>query len=262
MLLKPRAKYRFVYPKASFVSLVCFLVIGGTCAAQDTTVVHSKDSAVIHAKDSTVLMNDSIIVATHHRLSLKPTGDFDQRFSFVEDQGVSIWGYRIGLLFNDKFKLGIGGYFLDQNTASVKLDKKGIPLRQLTKRLYFGTVYYEPFLFRKKRWEMSMVFELGYGKAVLDSVNKIRGRFVTTTQYQDFVPGGFGFSANFIMPEIKHMHFLTYMGVNTMIGVRKMIFESDLRYNYDGWYWSIGSAIFIDRIFTDIFKRHKRETTR
>lgn len=253
MLLNPRAKYRIFYTRACFVSvLVCFLAISDTCAAQDTTVVHSKDTLPPVMDDSTPA------VVMHHRLSLKPTGDFDQRFSFIENQGVNIWGYRIGLLVNDKFKMGIGGYFLDQNTASVKLDRKGIPLRQLTKRLYFGTIYYEPFLFRKKRWEMSMLFELGYGKAVLDSVNKIRGRFVTTTEHQDFVPGGFGFSANFIMPEIKHMHFLTYLGINTMIGVRKTIFESDLRYNYDGWYWSIGSAIFIDKIFTDIFKKRKR----
>ena len=26
----------------------------------------------------------------------------------------------------------------------------------------------------------------------------------------------------------------------------------DLKYNFDGWYWSIGTAIFLDKIFADI----------
>ena len=191
------------------------------------------------------------------RLSLKPAGDFDQRFSFIENEGVSIWGYRIGLSVNDVYKVGIGGYFLQQELAGIKLDQ-GVPINQLTKSVYYGTVYYEPFLFRRKRWEMSLVFELGYGKAVLDSTNKIRGRFLSKTEKQDFVPAGMGYSVNFIIPDIKGLHFLTYLGLNGMLGLRKAIFESDLKYNFDGWYWSIGSAVFIDKIFADFAGKKKK----
>lgn len=190
------------------------------------------------------------------KLSLKPTTDFDQRFSFIDNQGVNIWGYRIGVVVNDRYKTGIGGYFLRQERAGVRVDAAGIPINRLTKSLYYGTIYYEPFLFRRKRWEMSMVFELGYGRAVLDSVNKIRGRFLTKTEKQAFVPAGMGYSVNLIMPDIKGLHFLTYFGLNGMIGLRKAVFESDLRYNYDGWYWSIGGAVFLDKILSDL-KRKK-----
>lgn len=195
------------------------------------------------------------------KLSLKPAGDFDQRFSFINQDGVNIWGYRIGALVNDTYKVGIGGYFLKQELAGVKLDATGVPINQLTKSLYFGTIYYEPFLFRRKRWEMSMVFELGYGKAELDSSNKIRGRFLTKTEKQDFVPAGMGYSVNFIIPDMKGLHFLTYIGLNGMLGLRKAVFNSDLKYNYDGWYWSIGSAIFIDKIFTDLKGKNKKRAT-
>ncbi len=211
--------------------------------------------------DSSVLLTSSSHVKDSipkkKKISLKPAGDFDQRFSFIEKQGVSIWGYRIGASVNDVYKVGIGGYFLKQELAGVKLDQ-GVPINQLTKSLYYGTIYYEPFLFRRKRWEMSMVFELGYGKAVLDSTNKIRGRFLTKTEKQDFVPAGMGYSANFIIPDIKGLHFLTYLGLNGMIGLRKAIFESDLKYNFDGWYWSIGSAVFIDKIFADLAAGKKK----
>ncbi len=216
----------------------------------------------IHAQsvDSVVRSTKDTIPAPHKkRISLKPAGDFDQRFSFVEKQGVSIWGYRIGASVNDVYKVGIGGYFLKQDLAGIKLDQ-GVPINQLTKTVYYGTIYYEPFLFRRKRWEMSMVFEVGYGQAIFDSTNKIRGRFLTKTEKQDFFPAGMGYSVNFIMPDFKGLHFLTYLGLNGMIGLRKAILESDLKYNFDGWYWSIGSAIFIDKIFADITGKSKKIT--
>ena len=233
--------------------LPCFTTISllyssHTCA--QTVKKDSLASPLLSLKDS---------VLPKKKLSLKPAGDFDQRFSFIENEGVSIWGYRIGALVNDKFKVGIGGYFLKQELAGIKLDQ-GVPINQLTKTLYYGTIYYEPFLFRRKRWEMSLVFELGYGKAYLDSANKIRGRFLTKTEKQDFVPAGMGYSVNFIIPDMKGLHFLTYLGLNGMIGLRKAIFESDLKYNFDGWYWSIGSAIFIDKIFSDIARKNKKKT--
>ena len=226
-------------PTKTFLLIICLAMalLAGSVMAQ------TKDSATLIKKDSLPLKK---------RLSLKPTTDFDQRFSFIENGGVNIWGYRIGVVVNDKFKTGIGGYFLEQSTSGIKVDADGIPFNQLKKSLYFGTIYYEPFLFRRKRWEMSMVFELGYGRAVLDSTNKIRGRFLTKTEEQIFIPAGMGYSVNFIIPDIKHLHFLTYIGLNGMLGLRKAVFESDLKYNFDGWYWSIGSAIFIDKIYSDI----------
>ncbi|MES2003669.1 MAG: hypothetical protein V4450_04045 [Bacteroidota bacterium] len=204
------------------------------------------------ASDSLFTVKKDSLSFRKKKLSLKPTTDFDQRFSFIENDGVNIWGYRVGVVVNDKFKTGIGGYFLQQETAGIKVGTDGIPFNQLKKSLYFGTIYYEPFLFRRKRWEMSMVFELGYGRAVLDSTNKIRARFLTKTENQIFIPAGMGYSVNFIIPDMKGLHFLTYLGLNGMIGLRKAVFESDLKYNFDGWYWSIGTAIFIDKIFTDI----------
>ena len=195
-------------------------------------------------------------IQPYKKLNLKPTTDFDQRFSFLDKQDVNIWGYRIGVVVNDKFKVGIGGYFLNQDTTIVKTDALGRPTSKLQRKLYFGTIYYEPFLFRKEVVEMSLVFEIGYGRAILDSANSKRNgtrpaTIVYTEDKQDFIPAGVGISFNFKAPEIKGLHFLTYIGINAMTGLRKTIFESDLKNNFDGWYWSIGGAIFIDKIFAE-----------
>ncbi|MDI9366339.1 MAG: hypothetical protein QM541_15385 [Flavobacterium sp.] len=201
------------------------------------------------------------------KLSLKPTTDFDQRFSFINKEDVNIWGYRVGVIVNDKFKVGIGGYFLNQDTTIVRTDRFGNPTSKLQRKLYFGTVYYEPYLFRKPLVEMSLVFEIGYGKAVLDSANSKRNgnrppTIVSVEDKQDFVPAGAGISFNFKVPDIKGLHFLTYVGINAMTGLRKTIFESDLKNNFDGWYWSIGGAIFLDKLLADMKakKAHKKAT--
>lgn len=231
------------------ITTFCFTAL--LCICCSYSYAQKTDSVSVAKKDSTI---------RKRKIKLKPAGDFDQRFSFIGEEGVSIWGYRIGASVNDIYKVGIGGYFLKQESAGVKLDATGVPINRLTKSLYYGTIYYEPYLFRRKRWEMSMVFELGYGKAELDSTNKIRGRFLTKTEKQDFVPAGMGYSVNFIIPDMKGLHFLTYIGLNGMIGLRKAVFNSDLKYNYDGWYWSIGSAVFLDKIFSDISGKKKKLT--
>jgi hypothetical protein len=234
------------------VLLIVFLSYCSVSNAQDTdTTKNFSDTSITF--DTPVKAPAKV----KKRLHLKPAGDFDQRFSFIENQGVSIWGYRIGVSVNDKYKVGIGGYFLKQELAGIRHDANGTPINQLTKNVYYGTIYLEPYLLRRKRWEMSMVFELGYGTAFFDSTNKIRGRFLTKTETQHFVPAGMGFSANLIMPEIRGFHFLTYLGINGMIGLRKTVFDTDLKYNFDGWYWSIGSAIFIDKIFSDLTKKKR-----
>lgn len=208
---------------------------------------------------SALAQDSTSLVKKQKKKSLKPAADFDQRFSFLDHQPVNIWGYRIGVIIKDKYKVGIGGYFLEQNIkGEIKL-RRNILYYQQNRKLYFGTIYYEPFLLRKKLYETSLVFEVGFGRVILDSLKKIRNTQTVVQEKQTFVPAGIGVSINLKVPEIKHLHFLTYIGLNGMIGLRKTVFETDLKYNYDGWYWSIGSAIFIDKIFTDIKINKKKK---
>lgn len=205
--------------------------------------------------------------------SIKPTGDFDQRFSFIgtNNKEVNIWGYRIGLLVNDRFKVGIGGY-----TFKANFDAKKDSLRirtttitnvsQVSQTIYFGTMYFEPYLIRRRRWEMSLLMEMGYGTATIDSTNSnkvVVGRNTTTknttsTKKEPFVPIGMGLSFNLIIPDKKGWHFLTYFGLNAIVGMRTVILDSDFKQNYDGFFYSIGTAIYIDRVFTDISGKRKR----
>jgi hypothetical protein len=240
---------------AFFIGIYLFIITPVMAQVQDSII------RVLPKTDS------SATIIKKKKKSFKPTGDFDQRFSIInENKNVNIWGYRIGLLINDKYKVGIGAYNLRANFDSNYSRSRNITnVTQVNQELTFGTIFFEPFLFRKKRWEMSTVFELGYGQTRIDSNTIIRRtgtRPTTTSSFKQtrepFVPIGIGLSVNLIIPDKKGWHWLTYFGLNGMIGVRKVLFENDFKQNYDGYYWSIGTAIFIDRIFTDIFGKKKK----
>ncbi len=214
------------------------------------------------AQTTTLSYFDSL---KNQKKSLKPTGDFDQRFSFINNKEVNIWGYRIGALVNDRYKVGIGFYTLKANfDSNITRLRRVTNISQVNQTLYYGTVYIEPYLIRRKRWEMSMIFEVGYGNAIIDSVNirNITGpRPSTTKRYttrrEPFIPVGMGLSFNLIIPDKKGLHFLTYFGLNGLIGIRRVILDGNFNENYNGLYWSIGTAIYIDRIFSDIKKKRE-----
>ena len=217
-------------------------------------------------------MKDTVL--PKKKTSIKPTGDFDQRFSvFGSNKNVNIWGYRIGVLVNDKIKVGIGGYFVksdyDTNIYKTRNQTQNFTQKsQINQTIYYGTMYLEPYLIRKKHWELSMLFEAGLGNVTIDSFSLTKkyansgGRLLSTdstikTGKESIVPIGMGFTLNLIIPDMKGLHFLTYLGLNCILGIRTVIKDSDFKQSYDGVFWSVGSAIFIDRIFTDIAKRKK-----
>lgn len=197
-------------------------------------------------------------IAIKPRHSFKPITDFDQRFCYIENVSVSVWGYRIGVLVNDKYKLGLGGYFFNQQKNIAPVVKTDPAEKSLSRHAVYGTIYYEPYLIRKKHWELSTILEAGWGKVYTDSLSKTNESITATASKQKMVPVGVGLSAYLLMPEIKGMHFLTYFGLNGMIGVKKSLGASANTVPMDGLYWSISSAIFIDRIFSDIKNGKKK----
>ena len=190
-----------------------------------------------------------------------PAFDLDQRFSFIRDQSVNIWGYREGVIINGKFKTGIGEYFLLDKLKSKKLDVNGEPLTYGKRSLIFGTVYFEPFLWRKKYWEMSIPIELGFGRSYFKVYDTQTNTFMgSTTTY--FIPSGGGLSLSFKLPAVLGWRPTRWVGINFLAGYRYDFLERYFGTNYDGAYWSISGAIFLDRIQDDIRYWKKKKDDR
>lgn len=193
------------------------------------------------------------------RKSIQPMSDFDQRFCFIEKNPVNVWGYRIGVVINGRYKAGVGGYFFQQQKTFSFTDKSKITEGSLTRKAGYGTVFLEPYLFRKKFWELSTILEAGLGNIATDSLIKNNDADIPSNSRQTIMPVGMGLSVNLLLPDIKGMRFLSYFGLNGMIGMKKSLGASASSVPLDGWYWSVSSALFIDRICKDIKRNRKRQ---
>jgi hypothetical protein len=199
----------------------------------------------------------SQVADTTHRHSFKPTTDFDQRFYYTAAETQNIWGYRAGVLIDEKFKLGVGGYYMNKNDQALQSSPASdLPERSITKQmnihrqLYLGTLYYEPFLMRRQLWEWSVVGEIGYGQTVVHTTDMATSAEVSSSRAA-LVPAGLGLSFNFKLPPVMHIRCFRWIGLNAMAGYRAAIYRQDKQYNYNGAYWSISGAIFLDRMLDD-----------
>ena len=191
---------------------------------------------------------------TIKRHSIKPTTDFDQRFYYVPGERQNVWGYRVGVLINDNYKLGIGGYYMnqhsDQDVAATPLTRTSSNSLSIQKQLYMGTIYYEPYLMRRNLWETSIVFETGYGRTVNAATDKTDNSLVAK-QNSILVPAGVGLSVNLKLPALFHIECFRWVGINAIAGYRTTIYQEDKLYDYNGAYWSLSGAVFLDKMVDD-----------
>jgi hypothetical protein len=211
---------------------------------------------------------DSLSVIPARKNTCKPAFDFDQRFSFITKREVNIWGVRAGLLVNEKFKVGIGTYYSNGKLESYTIDSTGSTSYNGKRNLYFGTVYFEPFIFRFRFIEFSVPFELGAGKSVFRVYNDINGNQVSRIANY-FIPTGAGLSLSLKLPPIGRFKPTRWFGINFLAGYRYCAFQGKLENifphrfetDYNGLFWSVSGAIFLDRFSDDCKEWHKKRQT-
>lgn len=192
----------------------------------------------------------------------------DQRFYYLlnsrtndrSPQTVNQWGIRGGLLFPAGFKGGFGYYFINQYVPQPNLF--GDTYSGGTRRVQYVTAYYEPYFFRKPLWEFSTPLELGLGRARYQLTNNAGAG--STTLQGNFVPLSIGISVSGKLPATKGIRVFRWFGLNIMTGYRFTVKKDfpQLPVNYNGIYFSVSPAIFLDRISDDVTAWLKRRKAR
>jgi hypothetical protein len=198
----------------------------------------------------------------HKKNTFKPTTDFDQRFSFIRGSQVSIWGQKVGILINEKIKVGVGGYFLKDKLQGARLYNSSTPNFYVERNLQYGNIYIEPFLFRKSWWELSIPFEAGFGETHLHDY-AVSNDVLIASGVKLFFPTGVGLSLSLKLPPGENWKPFRWVGINFLAGYRYDLDEHVYNTDYDGAFWSISGAIFLDRVFDDYKswrKKRKEET--
>ena len=129
----------------------------------------------------------------------------------------------------------------------------------VTRHLRIGTVFFEPYLYRKKAIEVSVPLEIGYGHS---RYNRVSDQSMEGEEARGvFIPAGAGLSLSYQFPALRWFRPLHWTGFNILGGYRftlkKDVPESQV--NYSGFYISIGPSFDLENLTADIaYWRNKR----
>lgn len=207
--------------------------------------------------------------------------DFRDSFIGKNISPVKVFGINIGLKLKEKYRFGIGFYFIDQlSNIEQGFDSLGKQIRlkkgefvanptYFANRnlfLYYGTVNFTYTLISNKFINLDVPIEIGFGSYAYKIENVRTNHDLTALEIQTaeenlvsirkfnggsnrgtFVPILFG-----IATTIK-LHRWVYPQLSG--GFRKSVLESDFKADFDGFYYHIGFQIHFGEIFYDIFKK-------
>jgi len=88
----------------------------------------------------------------------------DNRFSFIRDNDVKTIGFKVGLNFNRKFKVGLGVNQMLLPVEKKFLNQENVLVPVELEYFYFSP-YFEYVYYNSKRWEFSLSTQLGIGGA-------------------------------------------------------------------------------------------------
>ncbi len=111
-----------------------------------------------------------------HSLKQKPKFifSFDARRSFVNNQNAKLSGFKFGLEFDNRIRLGLGIYDLSSPFfRSIPYTDSTGEVDTAHTRLKFGYIspYIEYVLFQNDRWEFSIPLQLGAGSIALEAID-------------------------------------------------------------------------------------------
>ena len=178
---------------------------------------------------------------------------FDGRRSLIASQNVKIGGIRTGMQFKNLFRTGIGFYgFAEPIKKEIMFTKNG-ENRRAEESLQYGyaTLFFEPILYRFRKWEFSLPTALGAGKARLALTDSAG----TVLKYKE---GGAGF---FEIAAYAEYRFFWWIGIGGGTGFRKVLNTDIIEGNkLNGPYYQLAVKIYFGEIAKRIFtKKKKRE---
>ena len=165
---------------------------------------------------------------------------FDSRTSFINQTGVRVAGYKLGIQFDNKLSFGLGYNYLGSEVRRV-LEVQG---NSYFVRLRFNVVspYLEYIFYRDERWELSIPLQFGFGKSYYSNENDL---------------GPNRFNSNFVAtyePAITFQYrFLKYFGAGMGVGYRLMVIPNKgIEENFTSPVYIFKFKLYFQDILTDI----------
>ena len=184
---------------------------------------------------------DSNIVSTnkHFRIVL----NFDSRNTFIRKESVKLYGIRFGFQYESNWRFGVGLYHNLFNLEMNNISNKSVEGKIVDVNMLFG--YIAPFseyvMLNKKKWEIAIPFEVGFGGTSVDVYEP--GREILIKKNTHFV---------FLLETALTGHYKVFpwIGIGSGIGYRQ-VFTQEItsRDNLSALFYIIKIKIFPASLF-------------
>lgn len=208
--------------------------------------------------------------------------DFRNSFVGRKTIPVAVYGVNVGLKFKEKYRFGVGFYFINQNsTEKTALNDLGKQIK-LTKAdyettpsyfanrhlfLWYGTINFTYTILNNKFFILGLPLELGLGSYNIRfdnfETNKnlpLDAQNIANSNLEklDNKPRRSGILVPFLGGVAITIKLHRYVYPQISGGYRKTIKDNDFRSDFDGFYYHIGYQINFLEIYNDIFKKRKK----
>ena len=171
--------------------------------------------------------------------------------SFVSKESANTFGFKAGLEFNKRIRIGVGYYSLTSNIVKQKiipgvLIQDTIVDAQLD--MNFIPVSLEYIFYNKEPWQISIPLNIGAGKSYFwyykKNTNGERGKVDEKTV------------ALLTLSVEAQYKIIKWFGVGGGLGFRVMLKDiSNINENFNSVIYNVGLRIFVDEIFKSIFRK-------
>ncbi|MEQ8908299.1 MAG: hypothetical protein RIC95_03840 [Vicingaceae bacterium] len=145
-------------------------------------------------------------------LKTKPELDFrlDSRNSFINQNGVKVFGFKLGAQFDEKLSFGLGYNFLwSELTKEFTIEGKLINMKL---GYYYFSPYVEYVFYEDQKWQLSIPVQFGLGESYYENNQEVGARYINRQ-----------FVASYEPAIAFQYRFFTYFGAGMGVGYRLML---------------------------------------
>ena len=198
----------------------------------------------------------SIIVFSQDNDTIKPllSGKttiffrFDNRYSFVSDSLSKVTGFKFGIDYNQRVRIGAGNHRLvSPFTKKFYVDSSGVTIDSVNAvlRMSYIAFFYEYVFMKSKKWEFSIPVQIGFGNSSYDYIYQNRA-------YKKQKNPVLVFETNIE----GHYKVLRYLGIGGGTGLRLMLVKNkEIEENFNSPIYILKIKLFLGEIYKDIFKK-------
>ena len=192
-------------------------------------------------------MTDSLKAAFHYKP--KPSFDFGTRNSFVQNSRADIWGFKLGVSYHKRVRMGAGyNFMLSDLTQPLQFTDAGKNQEvSMHMQLRYFAVYFEYVYYKTRHWEFSIPLQVGIGNS----------KYIYSYQGAEHSMNNQLIALYEPMVQTEYYIF-PWLGAEVDVGLRLMLKnKTAINKNFNGPMYAFGMFLAYDELYKAVFPHSK-----